>query len=82
MLESSLQFIEFSVVSITHDLVLKVSDRTNRTVESVENYLSTDWQDDALLRAFLFFGVAPYNKRFCNTHRGPLPQRLLNIAFD
>lgn len=56
--------ISVSFVSITLDLVKKVSDRTGRSVEAVQAYLKGPQQDDDLLRAFLFFGVGPINKTF------------------
>lgn len=53
-----------SVVTISETMAAQVAERTGRTVEAVWSYIRTDQQDDELLRAFLFFGVAPFNKRF------------------
>ena len=59
----------FSVglVSISDDVIGRVARRTERPVEEVYSYLKTDRQDDELLRAFLFYGVGPFNKRFEGT---------------
>lgn len=57
-------FLEVSAVRIDDGLIQKVADRTARTPEAVREYLAGDQQDDELLKAFLFFGVGPFNKTF------------------
>ncbi len=57
-------FISVSAVTINDELIAKVAARANVSVERVRAYLGDDAdQDKELLRAFLFFGVGPFNKR-------------------
>lgn len=63
--------ITVSVVTITPEMIERVATKTERPVEDVRIYLRTDQQDDVLLRAFLFFGVGPFNKRFASIAREP-----------
>lgn len=69
----NIQFHSISLVSISDDVIARVARRTGRPVEEVYQYLKTDRQDDELLRAFLFFGIGPKNKRLVRTAIEVLP---------
>lgn len=56
-------FTNLSIVSISDDVIDRVARRTGCPIEEVRSYLKGDQQDNELLRAFLFFGVGPTNKR-------------------
>jgi hypothetical protein len=57
-------FLMVSAVTITEELIAKVAARVDVSVERVRAYLGNDAdQDKELLKAFLFFGVGPFNKR-------------------
>lgn len=56
-----------SVVSISDDLVSKVATRCSTSPEKVREYLESSQQNDALLTAFLFYGVGPFNKFFASS---------------
>lgn len=60
--KDDLQITEVSLVTITPEIVAKVAERTGRTVDEVNAYLTGPEQDAALLGAFLFFGVGPVSK--------------------
>jgi len=66
-MSGDIRFANISIVSISDDLIARVARRTRRSIDEVRAYLKTDQQDDELLRAFLFFGVGPRNKRFTRT---------------
>ncbi len=51
-----------SLVSISDDVIAKVSKKTGVPESDVRTYLASKQQDDRLLRAFLFFGIGPVNK--------------------
>lgn len=55
-----------SVVPISDGLIEKVAAHCSTSVGKVKEYLQTSQQDDALLTAFLFYGVGPFNKFFAS----------------
>lgn len=70
-------FIDISFVTITDELVKQVAVRVQRPETEVRAYISDkEQQDDALLRAFLFFGVGPMNKRFSSDRPTEDPNRV------
>ena len=56
---------EVSVVGLSDELISNVATKANVTVERVRKYIADkEDQDNTLLRAFLFYGVGPFNKTF------------------
>lgn len=53
-----------SVVSIDDNLIKRVAEKCSSSPEEVKQYLQSSQQNDILLRAFLFYGVGPFNKFF------------------
>ncbi len=62
---------EISFGDISIETIRGVAERCNLTEERVRAYLSSDEQNDELLRAFLFYGITPIRKTF-QAHQ-PLP---------
>jgi hypothetical protein len=57
-----MEVIEVSLVSINERTITQVAAHCVVSEEEVRQYLKSDEQNDALLNAFLFFGVGPVNK--------------------
>lgn len=56
--------ITISLIHVDDQTIRSVSGRTGKTEDAVRDYLSDqEAQDNGLLDAFLFFGVAPVGKR-------------------
>ncbi len=67
--------VSLSLVKITDETIVKVAERTGESIERVRRYLDTSEQDNALLAAFLFFGIGLLNKFSIDRPIAPTPSQ-------